>query len=45
MRVSSVGAATPVAGERRFAVVGSAVAKLGRLDQLDGVAIRVFEPR
>jgi hypothetical protein len=26
-------------------VVGNAAAKLRRLDELDGVAIRVFEPR
>jgi len=32
-------------GERGFRVVGSAAAKLGRLDELDGVAIRVLEPR
>jgi hypothetical protein len=36
---------TPATGERGFRVVGSAAAKLGRLDELDGVAIRVLEPR
>jgi pyridoxine 4-dehydrogenase len=30
-----------LASERRLPVVRSAVAKLGRLDELDGVAIRV----
>jgi hypothetical protein len=45
-QVSTLGPGnTPATGERGFGVVGSAAAKLGRLDELDGVAIRVLEPR
>ncbi len=36
---------TRAASERGLPVVGSAAAKLCTLDELDGVAIRVLEPR